>query len=126
MPGLVHQLTDAFVGTFAAPESAAWARLILREQQDPSEAFDRLYAGVMRRLLALLARLIALVRGTDPQSAETRLLCQTIIGQALVFRSARATVLRHLEWQSDRRRGDHHDSGRDPTQCHGYAATGGE
>ncbi len=96
--GLVHQLTDAFVGTFAAPESAAWARLILREQQDPSEAFDRLYAGVMLRLLALLGRLIALVRGTDPQSAETRLLCQTIIGQALVFRSARATVLRHLEW----------------------------
>ncbi len=97
--GFVHQLTDAFVGTFAAPESTAWARLILREQQDPSEAFDRLYAGVMRRLLSLLARLIARVRGTDPQSVETRLLCQTIIGQALVFRSARATVLRQLDWQ---------------------------
>ena len=97
--GLVHQLTDAFVGTFAAPESTAWARLILREQQDPSAAFDRLYAGAMQRLLALMSRLIALVRGTDPQSSEARLLCQTIIGQALVFRSARATVLRQLDWQ---------------------------
>ena len=72
---------------------------MLREQQDPSEAFDRLYDGVMGRLLSLLTRLIARIRGTNPQAVETRLLSQTIIGQALVFRSARATVLRHLNWK---------------------------
>ena len=96
---LIHRLIDALVATFSAPESAAWARLILREQQDPSEAFDRLYGGMIGRMLTLLTRLIAQILGTEPNAIEARLLSQTIIGQALVFRSARATVQRHLDWQ---------------------------
>ncbi len=96
---LVHRLIDALVATFSAPESAAWARLILREQQNPSDAFDLLYGGAIGRILSLLTRLIAQIRDVDPHSVEPRLLCQTVIGQALVFRSARATVQRQLEWQ---------------------------
>ncbi len=96
---LVHRLIDALVATFSAPESAAWARLILREQQNPSEAFDLLYRGAIGRILSLLTRLVAQIRETDPNEIEARLLSQTIIGQALVFRSARATVQRHLDWQ---------------------------
>ena len=96
---LVHRLIDALVATFSAPESAAWARLILREQQNPSEAFDLLYRGAIGRILTLLTRLVAQIRETDPNEIEARLLSQTIIGQALVFRSARATVQRHLDWQ---------------------------
>ena len=95
---LVHRLIDALVATFSAPESAAWARLILREQQNPSAAFDQLYGGAIGRILSLLTRLIAQIRGIDASGTEARLLCQTIIGQALVFRSARATVQRHLDW----------------------------
>ncbi len=96
---LVHRLIDALVATFSAPESAAWARLILREQQNPSDAFDLLYRAAIGRILTLLTRLIAQIRDTDQNAIEARLLSQTIIGQALVFRSARATVQRHLEWQ---------------------------
>ena len=66
--GFMHQLTDALVATFAAPESAAWARLILREQQNPSEAFDRLYGGMIGRMLSLISRLIAQVCATDPDA----------------------------------------------------------
>ena len=98
--GFVHRLTDALVATFSAPESAAWARLILREQQNPSEAFDRLYGGTIGRMLSLIdASDSADARATDPNDVETRLMTQTVIGQALVFRSARATVLRQLDWQ---------------------------
>ena len=57
--GFIHQLTDALVATFSAPESSAWARLVLREQQNPSEAFDRLYGGMIGRMLSLISRLIA-------------------------------------------------------------------
>ena len=97
--GFIHQLTDALVATFSAPESAAWARLVLREQQNPSEAFDRLYGGMIGRMLSLISRLIGHVCATDPDAVETRVMTQTVIGQALVFRSARATVLRQLDWQ---------------------------
>jgi TetR/AcrR family transcriptional regulator, regulator of cefoperazone and chloramphenicol sensitivity len=97
--GFIHLLTDALVATFAAPESSAWARLILREQQNPSEAFDRLYGGMIGGMLSLISRLIAQARATDPNDVETRVMTQTVIGQALVFRSARATVLKQLDWQ---------------------------
>jgi AcrR family transcriptional regulator len=97
--GFIHQLTDALVATFSAPESAAWARLILREQQNPSQAFDRLYGGMIGQLLSLITRLIAQICATEPEAVDTRLMTQTVIGQALVFRSARATVLRQLDWQ---------------------------
>src|SRR5215471_6359468 len=39
----LQTLVDAFVGMLASDESAAWARLILREQQNPSDGFDVLY-----------------------------------------------------------------------------------
>ncbi len=97
--GFIHLLTDALVATFSAPESAAWARLILREQQNPSEAFDRLYGGMIGHMLSLITRLIAQICATEPEAIDTRLMTQTVIGQALVFRSARATVLRQLDWQ---------------------------
>jgi len=95
----VLTMIDAIVATFTLPESEAWARLILREQQNPSDAFDRLYDRVLGRHLTLMTALIARVRRLDPQSIEARLISQTVIGQGLVFRSARATVLRHLGWR---------------------------
>jgi len=97
--GYVMTMIDAIVATFSLRESEAWARLILREQQNPSEAFDRLYDRVLGRHLTLMTGLIARVRRLDPHSTEARLLSQTVIGQGLVFRSARATVLRHLGWR---------------------------
>jgi len=97
--GYVLTMIDAIVATFSLHESEAWARLILREQQNPSEAFDRLYDRVLGRHLRLMTGLIASVRALEPQSIEARLLSQTVIGQGLVFRSARATVLRHLGWR---------------------------
>ncbi len=95
----VLHLLDALIATFTAPESAAWARLILREQQSPSEAFDRLYERVMAPQLALLTGLIARIRTLDPLASEAKVLAQTVVGQALVFRSAHATVLRQLGLQ---------------------------
>lgn len=95
---LLHRLTDAFVRMLTDPESTAWARLILREQQDPSPAFEIIYGGVMGRLLALTGHLAGRIRRIEPQSVEARLLAITIFGQALAFRAARAAVLRHMDW----------------------------
>lgn len=95
---LLHRLTDAFAAMLVAEESAGWARLIIREQQEPSSAFDVLYRKVMGRLLGLVTRLVARSCDTSPDDTETRLLALTIIGQALIFRAGRAAVLRHQAW----------------------------
>ena len=95
---LLHQLVDAVLGMLTSDESAAWARLILREQQDPSEGFDLLYEGIMQRVLFVMTRLIGCIRGAPADSAATRLTAFTLIGQTLVFRVARATILRQMNW----------------------------
>jgi AcrR family transcriptional regulator len=96
---LLQQLLDAFLEMLTSEESAAWARLILREQQDPSAGFDLLYTTTMQRLLVVMTRLIGCVRGAEPDAAATRLTALTLVGQVLVFRVARAAILRQMGWK---------------------------
>lgn len=93
---LLHRLLDGFVAMLTAEESASWARLLVREQQDPTEALDIVYEGMLGRVLSLATRLIARMAGTALPRA--RLLALTLLGQAVVFRVARTTTLRHLGW----------------------------
>jgi TetR/AcrR family transcriptional regulator, regulator of cefoperazone and chloramphenicol sensitivity len=94
------ELLDAFVGMLASDESTAWARLILREQQNPSEGFDVLYRGFMHRVLGVTAELVARAQNRGRTAAECRLTAFTILGQAIVFRAARAAVMREMQWQA--------------------------
>lgn len=95
---LLHRLTDVFVQVLNSKESADWARLILHEQQYPSDGFDILYHGFMHRMFSVTTRLVGLVRGEKEIGEQTRLMTTTILGQALVFRAARTVVMRELGW----------------------------
>jgi AcrR family transcriptional regulator len=91
------EMVDAMVLLMSSEESAPWAQLIVREQLAPSDAFDLLYEGFMGRLLGLLTRL---VERLDPLGAlgDPRLVVLALLGQVLVFRTARAGVQRHMGW----------------------------
>lgn len=91
-------LVNEFVGVMVCPESEAWARFIVREQMDPTPAFDILYGGVMGRLVDHLSALVGRASGGRISGSEARLRTLAIVGQALVFRFARATVLRATGW----------------------------
>jgi AcrR family transcriptional regulator len=91
-------IIDRFVEVMVHPESAAWARFIVREQMEPTEAFDVLYGGVMGRLADRLSALIVRIGGGRFDDADARLKTLAIVGQALVFRVARATLLRVTGW----------------------------
>jgi AcrR family transcriptional regulator len=95
---LLQGLIAAFVQMLTSDESSSWARLILREQQDPSDGFDILYDGVMHRILGVTAQLIARVRQGDVTPDQCKLTALTIMGQALVFRAARAAAMREMAW----------------------------
>lgn len=96
---LLEQVLVRFVEALSSPESAGWGRLIVREQQDPTEAFDLLYGGFMERGLDLIAQL---VRTLQPRLSrrDVRLLVMTLVGQVLVFRVAREAVRRQLGWEN--------------------------
>ena len=81
-----------------APEG--WVRLILREQQDPGEAFDLLYDNILSHLMALITRLVAMGSGLEETSEACRVRALMVFGQVLVFHTARGTTSRFLEWDA--------------------------
>ena len=91
------RLLDGLLLLMAQEASTPWAQLILREQQAPTAAFTVLYDGFMGRVAELLNRLVARL-GHDHDATRSGLLVVTILGQVLVFRAARAGVLRQLGW----------------------------
>ncbi len=91
------QLIDGMLVLMAQEASTPWAQLILREQQAPTAAFTVLYDGFMGRIAQLLNRLVARL-GHGDDATRSGLLVVTILGQVLVFRAARAGVLRQLGW----------------------------
>jgi AcrR family transcriptional regulator len=91
-------IIERFVEVMVHPDSAAWARFIVREQMEPTEAFDVLYGGVMGRLVDRLSSLVVRIGRGRIAAPEARLKVIAIVGQALVFRVARATLLRATGW----------------------------
>ena len=101
---LLRRVLDGFIDVLTAVESAAWAKIIVREQQEPSAAFEILYQGVQGRLLDQIGGLVARIEGRRVASAADRLTVLTIVGQVLVFRVARAAALRYMGWEGLRPR----------------------
>jgi TetR/AcrR family transcriptional regulator, regulator of cefoperazone and chloramphenicol sensitivity len=95
--GMVLRMVDGILGIMVRDEFAAWAQLVIREQQEPTEAFEAFYDGFAKRMLALLTRLVVSIRGGDDDE-DARLSVVSILGQMLVFRAVRAGVLRQTRW----------------------------
>lgn len=88
----------ALFEVLSQPRTVGWARLIVREQQQPTEAFDILYDGLMGRMLGLLTRLVAIATEDDADGERARLCALMLVGQVLMFRVAHAAVRRHMRW----------------------------
>ncbi|MSO71866.1 MAG: DUF1956 domain-containing protein [Alphaproteobacteria bacterium] len=95
---MVQTLVEGLAFTMMRPETAAWARFILREQAEPTEAFTRLYEGPMKRMLTALCGLLGRFAGRDPAKSEIKLTAMTLLGQVIAFRAAHAAVLATMGW----------------------------
>jgi AcrR family transcriptional regulator len=95
----LHKLIDTFVDVMlGSAEAERWARYIVREQMQPTAAFDVIYkflGGAVTTATALAAA--ALQRPLDD---EIRLRVFTFLGQVLVFRVAQTLALRRMEWKA--------------------------
>lgn len=92
-------VAEAWLGLMMSAKTEAWSQLIVREQQHPTEAFNRIYDAFMGRMLGLLTQLVLRLRG-DGDAQRAKGIVVGIFGQVLVWRVARAGVLRHLGWSS--------------------------
>ncbi|WP_295529532.1 CerR family C-terminal domain-containing protein [Novosphingobium sp. Chol11] len=96
----IHAMIGGMTMVMLHDDTAAMSRFIVREQADPTEAFTRLYSGVMGQMLDRLSALVARVAGGRMSDADARVLTMTLLGQVLVFRVARATVMTGMGWNA--------------------------
>ena len=95
---MMMSLFEAFLEMIGTDEAPAWVLLIVREQQNPTDAFDIIYDRLMSRLLAVLSRLVAVAGSMEPSSDACRVRTMMTLGQVLVFQVARSATSRHLAW----------------------------
>lgn len=88
-------MLDGMAMMMLAPETESWSRFIVREQQAPTEAFERIYAGIMKPMSEMFVTLLGKTR-PDLDEAQRRALAVTMIGQVIVLRVGRASVCRIL------------------------------
>ncbi|WP_137679785.1 CerR family C-terminal domain-containing protein [Aurantiacibacter suaedae] len=92
----ICHVISGFAHLMLNPATKAWANFISREQQTPTEAFERLFNGAMRPVMDTGVALIRRAR-PDFSEQEARATGMLIWGQVLVLRTARETVRRVME-----------------------------
>jgi AcrR family transcriptional regulator len=92
----VLALLENFARFMLAPESQIHCQFIVREQQHPTEAFERIYEHVMRPVLETATALLAIAL-PDRDERARRALVTNLIGMSIVLRIARATVARVMQ-----------------------------
>ena len=92
-----HTLMDAFADMFvASDEPKAWAQIIMREQANPTEAFEIFYNSSMKHLQKAATTLVAVCAGLDPEGGEAKIRAHALFGQILGFLVSRESLLRNM------------------------------
>ncbi len=90
----------ALLGTFIqlthGDEARRWGRIIIREQMQPTGAFDVLYEHLIRPVHSACSAAVGRLTGRPEDADETVIRTHAVMGQVLVFLSARETILRRL------------------------------
>jgi AcrR family transcriptional regulator len=84
----------------ANPRSASFARFVLREQMDPSPAFDVFFTNLMEPLHKRICALWADASGDDPEAPATKVRVFGLLSQIFIFRLAEAGISRRMEWRT--------------------------
>ncbi|WP_213982501.1 CerR family C-terminal domain-containing protein [Sphingomonas sp. dw_22] len=88
-------LLDSLGQMMLHQKTEGWSRFIIREQQYPTEAFNRLFEGAMRMVFDAAAELIARARpDLDPRQVTATAIL--FFGQVIVLRAGHAAICRVL------------------------------
>lgn len=97
----LHSIVAALVRfLLATPRLDQFARIVVREQMDPSPAFETLFYDVFEPMHRRICKLWSLATGQDEHSESAKLATFSVLGQVVFFRIAQAGALRRLEWQA--------------------------
>lgn len=93
----LRAIVRLLVRTFAAGgEASRWMLLVMREQADPSDAYDLLYDGVFDRVYNILGVRIAYLKKAAVDDIDVTIESHTLIGQIVFFLVGKNPILRRL------------------------------
>jgi len=93
--GFSDRVAELFLGEH---ELEKWVLFIIREQAQPTRAFDVIYARVMTPVAATCARLIGRLLDLPESHHDVRMRTLLLVGQIVFLRTGREAVLRVLGW----------------------------
>jgi len=97
---LIRTLFSTIVSVLLQDQATTtWARIIVREQMQPTKAFDIVYEQLIRHVHEALSVLLAIIlkrKATDP---VVILRAHTLVGQIIIFLSGRETIRRRMNWE---------------------------
>jgi TetR/AcrR family transcriptional regulator, regulator of cefoperazone and chloramphenicol sensitivity len=97
---LIRTLFSTIVSVLLQDQATTtWARIIVREQMQPTKAFDIVYEHLIRHVHEALTVLLAIIlkrKATDP---VVILRAHTLVGQVIIFLSGRETIRRRMNWE---------------------------
>jgi AcrR family transcriptional regulator len=97
---LIRTLFSTIVSVLLQDQATTtWARIIVREQMQPTKAFDIVYERLIRHVHEALTVLLAIIlkrKATDP---VVILRAHTLVGQVIIFLSGRETIRRRMNWE---------------------------
>lgn len=85
-------------GVLTDDQAAQFAMLMVREQNQPTIAFETLYTETVAPLHSIISHLVARITREDHHSPRVILRAHTLIGQIMSFFMARETLLRRMGW----------------------------
>lgn len=77
--------------------SSTWARIIMREQMQPTQAFSLIYEKGIRHVHETVSMLLAIILEKKPTDRKVVLRSHMVVGQILIFLAGRETIRRRLD-----------------------------
>ncbi|WP_457575965.1 CerR family C-terminal domain-containing protein [Desulfomarina sp.] len=95
---LLNLIEKIIMFAVGSEEGRRFSRIIFREQMYPTGSYEIIYKGYMEPILNAVATLITVIT-ENPCQRTAQLRAMTIIGQVLIFRVARETIVRSLDME---------------------------
>jgi TetR/AcrR family transcriptional regulator, regulator of cefoperazone and chloramphenicol sensitivity len=91
----IGEVLRALLEAHSEDGSLDWARILLREQMNPSPAVDILHERLTQPYMTVLATLLAALDGRAPERRDM-IRAFSLMGQAIIFRNARHASIKLL------------------------------
>jgi len=92
----LHHIFDRFIDKMLSVQTGDWSLFIVREQTNPTAAFERIWSGMMGRMMERMVALVCIATGRR-DAKVARIAAITMLGQVIVLRASRASCLKLLQ-----------------------------